>query len=110
MPLLAATVSETIEPTKATVIAIFSDAKKYGMARGRPTFMMTCRFDAPSARSTSRSSGSTVAIPVATLTRIGKNASRNAVMIAGTVPIPNQMTRIGITATFGTELKPISTG
>ena len=31
-------------------------------------------------------------------------------MMAGTVPMPNQITRTGTTATFGTELKPISAG
>ena len=65
---------------------------------------------APRARSTSRSSGSTVAMPVATFTTIGKKESRKAVMIAGTVPMPNQITRIGTSATLGTELKPISSG
>src|SRR5215831_16730418 len=38
MPLLAATVSATIEPTNANVIATFSEAKKYGIDRGSPTF------------------------------------------------------------------------
>jgi hypothetical protein len=51
-----------------------------------------------------------VAIPVATLTEMGKKATRKAVSTAGTVPIPNQSTRIGTTATLGMELKPISTG
>ena len=34
----------------------------------------------------------------------------NAVIIAGIVPIPNQITMIGTSATLGMELKPISTG
>ena len=51
-----------------------------------------------------------VARPVATFTTIGKNEIRNAVRIAGTTPMPNQMIRIGTTATFGMELKPIITG
>src|SRR6476646_9182756 len=110
MPEFAATVSATIEPTKATVIAIFNDAKKYGIALGRPTFIITWRRVAPSALRTSRNSGSTVAIPVATLTRMGKNESKKAVITAGTVPIPNHMTSTGITATFGTELNAISAG
>ena len=33
-----------------------------------------------------------------------------SVMIAGTVPIPNQITRIGTTATLGIELNPTSAG
>ncbi len=41
---------------------------------------------------------------------IGKNEIRNAVITAGTAPMPNQITRIGTTATFGMELKPISAG
>src|SRR5690349_7013683 len=65
---------------------------------------------APSERSTSSSSGSVVAIPVATFTDIGKNATRNAVMIAGGVPIPNHSTSTGTTATFGMELNPINSG
>ena len=51
-----------------------------------------------------------VARPVATLTTIGKNEIRNAVRIAGTSPMPNHMIRIGTTATFGMQLKPIITG
>ena len=43
-------------------------------------------------------------------TAIGKNAMLKAVMIAGTVPIPNQITITGTSATFGIELKPIRTG
>ena len=35
---------------------------------------------------------------------------RKAVRIAGITPIPNQMIRIGTTATLGIELKPIITG
>src|SRR5262245_2131287 len=48
---------------------------------------MTCQREAPRARNTSRSSGSTVAMPVATLTNMGKNESRNAVMTAGFVTV-----------------------
>jgi hypothetical protein len=75
-----------------------------------PTFSMMSSFLAPSARSTSSSSGSMVASPVATFTTIGKNEMRKAVRIAGITPIPNQMIRIGTTATLGIELKPIITG
>lgn len=110
MPLLAATVSATMVPTNANVIAIFSEAKKYGMDRGSPTFLITCQRLAPKARSTSCSSGSTVAMPTATFTRIGKKAMRKAVMIAGMVPTPNQITKMGTTATFGMELNPINAG
>src|SRR5215218_11410266 len=110
MPAFAATVSAMMEPTNATVMAIFRDAKKYGIERGSPTLRMMSRFFAPSARSTSRNSGSTVAMPVATFTRIGKKEIRNALMIAGTVPMPNQITSTGTTATLGIELKPIRIG
>ena len=65
---------------------------------------------APSARSTSSSSGSIVARPVATFTVIGKKQIRNAVMIAGTMPMPNQTMRIGTNAAFGIELNPTSSG
>ena len=71
---------------------------------------MMSSFLAPSARNTSSSSGSMAASPVATLTTIGKNEIRKAVSTAGTTPMPNQMIRIGTTATFGIELKPIITG
>src|ERR671920_2578678 len=96
--------SAVIEPTNATDMATFNDAKKYGIERGSPIFMMIWRRDAPSARSTSRNSGSTVAMPVATLTKIGKKEIRNAVTIAGAVPTPIQITRIGMMATFGIAL------
>src|SRR5215469_11276465 len=103
-------VSEITAPTNASVIAILSDAKKYGSERGKPTRHRMSSLLAPRDRSTSSSSGSIVAIPVATLTEIGKKATRKAVSTAGTVPIPNQRTRIGTTATLGMELNPISTG
>ena len=92
------------------MIATFSEPKKYGIARGTPTLNTMSRFEAPSARSTSSISGSTVAMPVATLTTMGKNEIRKAVITGGTQPTPNQNTRIGTTATFGIELKPTSSG
>ncbi len=110
MPTLAATVSEITEPTNASVIATFREPKKYGSARGMPTLSMMSRRWAPSARSTSSSSGSRVASPVATLTTMGKKEIRNAVRMAGGEPMPNHSTRIGTTATFGTQLKPIMIG
>ncbi len=75
-----------------------------------PIFVITSHLEAPSARRTSSVSGSMVASPVATFTTTGKKAMRKAVMIAGTTPMPNQMTRIGTTATLGTELKPTISG
>ena len=51
-----------------------------------------------------------VAKPVATFTTTGKNESKNAASTAGTVPTPNQMTRTGTSAAFGTLLKPIRIG
>ena len=110
MPRFEAIDFEITEPTNASVIATFNDAKKYGIARGSPTLMNVSRGLAPSERSTSSISGSTVARPVATLTAIGKKLIRNAVSTAGMVPMPNQMTRTGTMATFGTELKPTSIG
>ena len=71
---------------------------------------MMSSLEAPSAFSTSSSSGSIVARPVATFTTIGKNEIRNAVSTAGMKPIPNQSTRIGTTATFGIALNPIIRG
>ena len=51
----------------------------------------------------SLSSGSIVASPVATLTTTGKRHIDIAVMMAGHAPAPNQRTKIGINATFGTD-------
>src|SRR5690606_25644697 len=110
MPTLDATVSEMTEPTKARVIATLSDAKKYGMERGRATFFRISMRLAPSERITSCSSGSSVARPVAIFTTTGKNEIRNAVTIAGTVPMPNQTTSTGTKATFGMLLKPTING
>src|SRR5690242_10202791 len=110
MPLLDATVSEITEPMNESVMAIFSDAKRYGVERGMPTLVRISQRDAPRERSTSRISGSMVARPVAIFTAMGKNAMLQAVIIAGTVPIPNQMTMIGTKATFGIELNPIMMG
>ncbi len=44
------------------------------------------------------------------LTVIGKNEIRNAVSIAGPTPMPNQTTRIGTNAAFGSALKPVISG
>ena len=92
------------------MIATFSEAKKNGMVRGRPTFQRMSSLLAPSAFSTSSSSGSVVARPVAMLTTIGKKQIASEVSTAGTVPEPNQSTKIGTTATFGIDEKPISSG
>ena len=110
MPALAATVSEMTEPTKAEEIATLSDAKNIGIVRGAPTLTKICQDEAPSARRTSRSSTSRVASPRATFTATGKNASRKAVMTAGTVPTPNHSTRRGTTAALGMLLKPTRSG
>ena len=71
---------------------------------------MMSHFLAPSAFITSSSSGSMVERPVATLTTIGKNEIRKAVMTGGIQPTPNHRIRIGTTATFGMALKPTSSG
>ena len=71
---------------------------------------MMSSFLAPSARSTSSISGSIVARPVDTFTTIGKNAIRNASRMAGMLPMPNHMIRIGPTAILGTALKPTISG
>src|SRR3984893_16282114 len=79
MPLLPATISAITEPTKASVTAIFSEAKKNGMERGIPILRVMSQRVAPSERITSKSSGSMVANAVATLATTGKNDSMNAV-------------------------------
>src|SRR5688500_10501495 len=110
MPSLLATVSDTTVPTNASVIATLSDAKKYGSDLGNPTLSSTSFRVAPSERSTSSSSGSSVASPVATFTTIGKKQIRNAVRIAGTAPMPNHTTRIGTNAALGMLLNATSSG
>src|SRR6056297_3313071 len=110
MPMLEATVSDRTAPTKDRVIATLRDAKKYGIARGRPTFQRISDLEAPSVLSTSSSSGSVVASPVAMFTTIGNTQITIAVSTAGVVPEPNQSTKIGTTATFGIEEKPTSKG
>ena len=47
---------------------------------------------------------------MATLTTIGKNEITKAVITAGKVPMPNQITRMGMIATFGMLLNPIKSG
>src|SRR6218665_1571237 len=110
MPSLAAVISDTAVPTKASVIATFSAPKKYGSERGRPTLSSRSRRVAPSTRSTSCNSGSSVARPVATLTMIGKKLIRNAVRMAGTAPMPNQTTKMGTSAALGSALQAVITG
>jgi hypothetical protein len=65
---------------------------------------------APSTRSTSSSSGSSVARPVAMFTMIGKKLIRKAVRMAGPTPMPNHTTRIGTKAALGRALKPVISG
>src|SRR6056297_3707642 len=110
MPMFDATVSDSTAPTKESVIATFSEAKKYGIVRGRPTFQRISLLDAPSVLSTSSSSGSVVASPVAMFTTMGKTQITIAVSTAGVVPDPNQSTKIGTTATFGIDENPTSRG
>ncbi len=110
MPESPAVISASTVPTKASVMATLSEAKKYGSERGSPTFISTSRRLAPSTRSTSSSSGSSVARPVAMLTMMGKNEIRKAVRMPGPMPMPNHTTRIGTTAALGTALKATSSG
>ncbi len=110
IPLFEATVSAITEPTKDSVIATFKDAKKYGIERGKPTFHRISQRLALSYRITSSSTGSTVAIPVDTLTTMGKMQMIIAVRMAGTVPAPNHKTKIGTTATLGMEEIPTNSG
>ena len=110
MPSLDATVSDTTVPTNASVIATFSEAKKYGRQRGSPTFSRMSRRVAPSERSTSSSSGSSVARPVATFTTMGKKQIRHAVRTAGRLPMPNHTTRMGTNAALGMLLNATSSG
>jgi hypothetical protein len=79
MPAFEALISDITVPTKAKVMATLSEAKKNGSERGRPTLRRISTRVAPRARSTSSSSGSRVARPVATLTTMGKNEIRKAV-------------------------------
>jgi len=72
--------------------------------------MSTSQRLAPSTRSTSSSSGSSVARPVAMLTVIGKNEIRNAVKTAGPTPMPNHTTRMGTKAALGSALKAVISG
>src|SRR5258706_13398411 len=108
MPRLAATVSEITVPTKASVMAILSEAKRYGIERGMPTPHRMSAFEAPSARSTSSSSGSVVASPVATLTTTGKMQMTSDVITAGPLSPPKQRKRDGTTTTPGQEAKHTS--
>src|SRR5882757_727137 len=110
MPRFDATVSEITVPTKASVTATLSEAKKNGIVRGKPTFQRMSSLVARSAFITSSNSGSVVASPVATFTTIGKMHMIIAVSTAGTVPAPNQSTKIGTTATFGIDENPTSSG
>ena len=80
------------------------------MERGRPTLMSTSQRLAPSTRSTSSSSGSRVAKPVAMFTMMGKKLIKNAVRIAGPMPMPNHTTRMGTKAALGRALKPVMSG
>ncbi len=94
----------------ASVIAIFSEPKKYGIACGIPILVKVTIRLAPSERMTSFSSGSMVAMLADTTTATGKITMIAEVMTAGTVPSPAHSTSSGTNATFGMLLTPISVG
>ena len=92
-------------------MATFSETEKYGIERGMPTLRTTSRLagaeGAQYILAALRLGGRQ---PRGDVDTIGKNEIRNAVKMAGMVPMPNQMMRMGTTATFGTALKAIITG
>ena len=75
-----------------------------------PTFISTSQRLAPSTRSTSSSSGSSVARPVAMFTVIGKKLIRNDVRMAGPAPMPSHTTRMGMKAALGSALNAVIKG
>ena len=107
---MEAFISDTVVPTKANVIATFKLAKKKGKHLGTPILINMSFLFAPKTLRTSSSSGYNVDRPVAMLTMIGKKLMRNAVNIAGPAPIPNQTTRIGTNAAFGSALNAVIKG
>src|SRR5258708_5729717 len=101
MPELAATVSATMVPMKAPVMAILMELKNCGSARGIDTLSSTSILRAPSERMTSSSSGDDAAIAVATTTVTGKKHTMVDVRIAICGPTPDQITNSGMSATLG---------
>ena len=51
-----------------------------------------------------------MAKPVAMFTMIGKKLMRNAVRMAGPMPMPNHTTKIGTNAALGSALKAVMSG
>src|ERR1700759_1573150 len=110
MPELEPTNSPTTAPTTASVTETFSPEKIDGVACGRLTAQNTWKRLPCIARARSTISGSTDLKPCTADTTTGKNPSRKAAMIFGTMPKPNHTTNSGAIATFGPDCENTSNG
>src|ERR1700753_274588 len=110
MPELEPTNSPTTAPTTARVTETFRPEKIDGVACGRLTAQNTWKRLPCIARARSTMSGSTDLKPCTADTTTGKNPSRNAAITLGIMPNPNQTTKSGAIATFGTDCENTNRG
>src|ERR1700742_3363399 len=110
MPELEPTNSPTTAPTTASVTETFRPEKIAGMACGKLTARNTWKRLPCMARARSTMSGSTDLNPWTAETTTGKNPNKNAEMIFGKIPKPNQTTNNGAIAILGTDWEKTSSG
>src|SRR5262245_66483774 len=97
-------------PMTAKVTAILAPEKIDGNADGSWILKKVCSREHCSERASSSSSGEVERNPVAVSTTAGKNAITKAMANLDSIPVPNQTSRIGATATFGIDWLATSSG
>src|SRR5262245_18855115 len=95
--------SAKIEPTAASVAAVFMPAKMYGTENGKRTLKNSLVRRVVVVLTSSVISGWTLVTPAIVLTRIGKNVIRATIVTIEVMPKPSQMMIRGASATLGTE-------
>src|ERR1044071_6149987 len=90
-------------PITDKVTAILAPEKIDGRAEGNCILKKVCNRVHCSERASSSSSGDVERRPVAVSTTTGKKAITKAIASFDLMPVPNQTSRIGATATFGMD-------
>src|SRR3972149_2737960 len=102
-PWLDPTNSPITAPITARVMATFSPTKIWGMALGKRTFRKIWVGVAHSDRTRFSISGGAEFSPAAVPMTMGKKQTRKTMRILGNCPYPTQTSRMGATATLGTD-------
>src|SRR5579862_5318926 len=109
-PLVDAIISEEIASTKEKPSATRRPANISGNACGKYTRHNIARGRVPNASAPQTSTRGVDETPCAVLTTIGNRQARNTAQTVVTVPMPNHRMKSGISADFGSEYVPPTTG